>query len=171
MLLTLAACVLSLFSVAAASGSPETLRVALGDIVMGIGDVVLSPATSVVATGDNLESVSDNALLQGLYAIPGWVGLTGLQAVQGGLRIVTGVVQLLPGIVLFPFKTDIDSDFNVFRQGEPLLQATNPLAERPSWFVWVPIFTPAAIDVRLGPVSPWALYRSSPEGIEGAPAD
>ena len=84
------------------------------------------------------------------------MGLTGLQAAQAALRVLTGAVELVPGIVLFPFGTDLPADFNVFRRGELLLDLENPIAKTPPWLVYVPIVTPFAIDVRLGPVSPWA---------------
>jgi hypothetical protein len=142
--------------------SPDTLRVALEDITFGAVDIVASPATGGIATARNLDEVSDNRFLQGAYALPGWLGATFLQATQGLLRVVVGAVELVPGIVLFPFPdTDLPEDFNVFRQGELLVDARNPLGENPDWLAYVLPATPFTIDARIAPISPWAVYDES----------
>ncbi len=159
-------CAFALTAPSVATASPDTLRVALEDIAFGAADIVASPVTGGVATAQNLESVSDHAALQGLYAVPGWLGLTFLQASQGVLRVVVGAVQLVPGLVLFPFpNTDVPEEFNVFRSGELLVDARNPLAENPAWLPWVLPVTPFTIDARFAPISPWAVYPE-PEGEE-----
>ena len=150
-----------------ALASPDTLRVAIEDIVFGAVDVVAAPVTGGVATARNLDAVSDNGFLQGLYAVPGWLGLTGLQFAQGSLRIVTGAIQLVPGIVLFPFEADVPEDFNVFRSGEKLVDLRNPLAENPAWLRYVPPVTPFTIDCRMAPISPWAVYVSPNDETAG----
>ena len=141
-----------------AYASPETLRVAIEDVVVGVADLGLSPITSARATWRSRAAASDNGLLQALYVVPAWLGWTGLQVVQAGLRVLTGALQLVPGIALFPFPADVPADFNVFRRGELLLDLENPIARTPPWLVYVPIVTPFAIDVRLAPISPWAGY-------------
>jgi hypothetical protein len=152
-----------------AQASPDTLRLAIEDITFGAADVLASPVTGGIATSENLESVSDNGFLQGLYALPGWLGLTFLQATQGTLRIVVGVIEVIPGIVLFPFPdTDVPESFNVFRSGEALVDARNPLAENPAWLAWVPLITPITIDARIAPISPWARYVSPDDDIDSA---
>jgi hypothetical protein len=143
---------------APANASPDTLRLALEDITMGTADVLASPVTGGIATADNLDAVSDATWLQAVYAVPGWLGLTFLQAGQGSLRVLVGALELVPGIVLFPFPdTDVPEDFNVFRQGA-LVDAQNPLGKRPTWLPYVLPVTPITIDARVFPVSPWAVY-------------
>jgi hypothetical protein len=73
---------------------------------------------------------------------------------------VVGALQVVPGIVLFPFpNTDVPEGFNVFRQGDALVDARNPLAENPAWLPYVLPVTPFTIDARIAPVSPWAVYE------------
>ena len=151
----------------AASASPDTLRVALEDVIMGTVDVVVAPGNGGIATVRNLDEVSDDGFLQGLYFVPALLGLTTLQVAQGALRVATGAVELIPGIFLFPFEADLDPDLNVFRRGELMVDLENPLAENPPWLAYLPITTPFTIDVRIGPLSPWALYRKS--GAESEP--
>jgi hypothetical protein len=167
----LAIVVLSLSITGQSTASPDTLRVAIEDIVFGAVDVAAAPATGGMATFQNLDAVSDNGFLQGAYAVPGWLGLTLLQVAQGTLRVVTGTIQLVPGIVLFPFKADVPEGFNVFRSGEKLVDVRNPLGETPAWLRYVPPVTPFTIDVRIAPISPWAVYESADDATAGdAPA-
>lgn len=154
--------------VGAASASPDTLRMALEDILLGAADIVVAPANGCIATARNLDEVSDNVFLQGLYSVPAALGLTTLQAVQGALRTATGIVELIPGIILFPFEADLDPDLNVFRRGDLMVDLENPLAENPPWLAYVPIATPLTIDVRIGPLSPWALYQEPDSEAWGA---
>lgn len=158
--LALASCL----AASSAHASPETLRVAFEDMVMGAADVAVSPVTGGIAAWENRSSVSGNGFLQALYLVPTVIGLTGLQAVKGGLRAVTGLVEFFPGVALFPAEKDLDPDFNIFRRGDLLLDVANPLAESPPWLVYVPLLTPFAMDVRLGPTSAWSSY--SAEGLE-----
>ena len=127
--------------------------------------------TGGIATVENLDAVSDSGFLQGLYVLPGWLGLTFLQATQGILRVAVGAVELLPAIVLFPFPdTDLSEDFNVFRQGDALVDVRNPLADNPAWLPYVLPITPITIDVRIAPVSPWAIYETpEDETASGSP--
>ena len=81
------------------------------------------------------------------------------------MRTATGIVELIPGIFLFPFQADLDPDLNVFRRGDLMVDLENPLGDEPPWLAYLPIATPITIDVRIGPLSPWALYRS-PQGEE-----
>jgi hypothetical protein len=141
-----------------ASASPDTLRLAFEDILMGAADVVVSPVNAGFATAENMEHVSDNAWLQGLYVVPGFLGLAVLQAGQGALRVLVGAVEVLPGLALFPFDRDLGEGFNVFRRGELMLDARNPLGENPPWLAYVLPLTPATIDARIGPRCPWATY-------------
>ena len=141
-----------------AQASPDTLRLAFEDMTFGAVDVAASPVTAGVATAKNLDAVSDHPVLQGLYVLPGWLGLTFLQVGQGVLRAVVGAVEVLPGLALFPFDADVPEDWNVFRRGDLLVDARNPLGENPAWLAWVLPLTPVTIDARIAPVSPWAVY-------------
>jgi hypothetical protein len=147
-----------------AVASPDSLRLAIEDITFGAADVAASPVTGGFATAGNLQEVSDNVVLQALYVVPGWLGATFVQASQGALRMLVGALELVPGIVLFPFpNTDVPEDFNVFRRGEMLVDVRNPLGENPPWLAYVPPATPFTIDARIAPISPWVSYRVSEE--------
>ena len=137
--------------------SPDTLRRSLEDLTMGVADIAVAPVTAGIAVADNLDAVSGNGFSQGVYTLPGWLGLTTLHVLTGVCRFTWGALELVPGIVLFPFSADLP-DWDGFRSGEKLVDWQNPLAESPGWVKWVPLTTPATIDLRLGPVHPWGRY-------------
>jgi hypothetical protein len=148
----------------AAHASPDTLRLALEDLIIGSVDVAAAPVTAGVATVQNLPEVSDNGFLQALYVVPGWIGLTFLQSTQAVLRVAVGGLELIPGILLFPIPgVDVPESWNVFRRQDPLVEFYNPLADDPSWLAYGLPITPFTIDVRMAPISPWALYDSPPD--------
>jgi hypothetical protein len=149
-----------------AAASPNTLRLAFEDIIMGGADVVVSPVNAGMATAANLEEVSDNGFLQALYVVPGFLGLAVLQAGQATLRIVVGAIEILPGLALLPVETDLSEGFNVFRRGTLMADIQNPLGENPPWLAYVIPVTPFTIDARIGPMCPWARYGD----LEGAVA-
>ena len=120
--------------------------------------VVVAPVNAGSATRANMEYVSDNAILQGLYAVPGFLGFTVLQVGQATLRIIGGALEVLPGLALFAFETDLSEDFNLFRQGTLMGDFENPLGENPPWLAYVLPLTPITIDARVGPMCPWARY-------------
>ena len=131
---------------------------------IGVADVVAAPVTAGLATAENTSEVSDSGFLQALYVVPGWLGLTALQIGQSSLRIAVGALELIPGVLLFPFPgVDVPEELNVFRQQDPVVDLQNPLADNPGWLRYVPPITPFTIDVRFAPTSPWALYDVSTE--------
>ena len=148
--------------------SPETLRRSFGNLFQAPLDVVLAPVTAGIATVRNFDEVGDHPAEAAVYAVPGYLGLTILQVGVGALRLVSGAVQLLPGLVLFPFEgVDLAGRFDYFSHGEALVEGANPLAEEPPWLVWVPIATPFTIDAKFGIISPFGLSdEPPPEGLE-----
>jgi len=155
----------------AAHASPDTLRNALEDIVLGAADLGVSPVTAGLATAQNLDEMSDSWALQALYVVPGWLGMTFVHAGQATLRVAAGALELVPGVLLFPFPgVDVPESFNVFRR-DPIVDVQNPLAENPAWLPWVPVITPFTIDVRFMPISPWADFEPPPDVPMGGAAE
>ena len=148
--------------------SPDTLRRSFGNLLQGPLDVALAPVTGGIATAQNFDEVGDHPAEAVIYAVPGYLGLTILQVGVGALRVVSGAVQLLPALVLFPFENvDLDGRFDFFSHGEALVDAANPLAEEPPWLKWVPIATPFTVDAKFGIISPFGLSEEpAPEGLE-----
>lgn len=124
----------------AAHASPETLRRALGNIIQAPIDVVLAPVVAGRTLINNLRDIDDTPAVRVVYAAPGYLWLTGVQAGAGVLRGVAGGLELIPGIFLLPFETDIDALYDPADRGGALVELENPLAED-DVARWIPLIT------------------------------
>ena len=61
-----------------AAASPETMRRGLGNIVGGPLDMLLSPIQGGYTLAINLRDIDDTATVRVVYALPGWIWLTGM---------------------------------------------------------------------------------------------
>ena len=114
-------------------------------------DAALSPITAGISTGENLDAVSPQPALQGLYFPFGWVGTTGLNLATAVYRAAAGAAEIVVGIVLFPFPdTDVPAFFRPGKDARALVSWKNPLGEDPKWVKYVPPFTPFTMDIDLG---------------------
>jgi hypothetical protein len=125
---------------APAQASPETLRRSLGNILQSPIDVVLAPIVAGRTLVANLRDIEDTTAVQVAYAAPGFVWLSGVQVGAAVLRGVAGCIELLPGIFLMPFETDIDPLFDPADRGAALVEYENPLAEN-DVAKWFPLIT------------------------------
>ena len=78
-----------------------------------------------------------------------------LQAGIASLRMVTGVVQFLPGLALLPFEADLPGSYDYFSRGRALVEGENPLADSP--IRYVPPLTALTIDPRFGVITELVL--------------
>ncbi len=130
----------------AAQASPETLRRALGNLIQAPIDVVLAPVVAGRTLVNNLRDIDDTPAVRVAYALPGFFWLTGVQAGAAVLRGVAGGLELIPGIFLMPFETDIDALYDPADRGAAMVEFENPLAEDDT-AQWIPLVT---WDVRFG---------------------
>ena len=143
----LAACALLVaLAPSTAQASPETLRRATGNLLQAPLDVVLAPVIAGRTLISNLRDIDDTTAVRVAYAVPGYLWLTGVQVGAGVLRGVAGGLELLPGIFLLPFETDIDPLFDPADRGAAIVEYENPLAED-DIAKWFPI---ATWNVRFG---------------------
>ena len=118
--LVVSAC-LVLFAPASADASYRTLARAVSNLLFGPFDVILSPVVAAKGEIEKIQDVDDTMGVRVAYAVPGYFFYTGVVIGAGVLRTVTGALELVPGIVLLPFKTDLD----------PLMA---PVADAPALF-------------------------------------
>jgi hypothetical protein len=130
---------IALLAPASAQASPETLRRSIGNIVQSPLDVVLAPVVAGRTLVTNLRDIDDTTAVQVFYAVPGYFWLTGVQVGSAVLRGVAGGLELLPGIFLLPFETDIDPLFDPADRGAALVEYENPLMDNEiaQWFPMV----------------------------------
>jgi hypothetical protein len=121
-LVALAAAVLLTGAVASpAAASPETLKRSVTNIVFGPLDMILGPVVGTQAVYRNLQDIDDTMGVRVAYAVPGVVWNSMMEMSGGALRTFTGVLELIPGIVLLPFETDLDPLFAPVERSDALI--------------------------------------------------
>lgn len=147
-----AALVLAVSFVASpASATPDTLRRAFSNIVGGPMDMVLSPFSGAMTLATNIRDIEDSTAVRVVYALPGFVWLTGLNFGSGGIRLVTGALEVVPGLILFPLDTYLDPLFDPVEDAGGLIDIENPIIwiDDP-WVYKNPLVAPFAIRVKWG---------------------
>jgi len=146
------ALVLAAGTTSPAQASPTTLRRAFSNVLNAPLDMVLSPFSGGLALANNLNDIDDSPGVRVVYALPGWIWLTGLNLGSGAIRLVTGGLEMLPGVALFAFEEqDMDPLFDAVENASGMLQFDNPLAEVESpWVQYNPLLTPFTIPIKGG---------------------
>lgn len=134
------AALLLAFVPSSAQASPETLRRALGNIIQAPIDVVLAPVIAGRTLVNNLRDIDDTPAVRIAFAAPGYFWLSGVQAGAAVLRGISGGLELLPGLLLLPFETDIDALYDPADRGAALVEYENPLADDET-LRWIPLLT------------------------------
>ncbi len=121
------AALLALFFLASpAQATYETLKRSLGNIVFGPVDMVLSPVVAMNTIYNNLRDIDDSLMVRVVY-VPAGVGWnTGIQAMAAILRELSGLIELVPGILVLPLEADLDPIFAPVERGNALLDFETP---------------------------------------------
>ncbi len=118
-----------------AGAGTETLSRSFSNMIGGPVDMGLSPITAGMVQYRNMKNVEDSPGVRVFYAVPGYVWLFALHLGASALRTTSGLLELIPGLVLLPFKdTELDPLFAPADRGEAI--------------IWD--FPNAVMDVRLG---------------------
>ncbi len=147
------AATLSLVGLPGASHATDaTLRMAFSNIINGPLDSVVSPYTGGHILVTNLRDIDDSRGVRVTYAVPGYVWLVGLGFSCGVIRTLTGGLQTIPGVLLFPFDNDMDEIFSPVESASAIVvDWENPIAENEEWYVrWNPVATLFSIPFRFG---------------------
>jgi len=107
----LLAALLVIGAVGPAVASPETLKRGLSNLAFGPLDFALSPVTGTTGVYRNLQDIDDTMAVRVVYAIPGVVWNTAFNMGGSVLRTFTGLLEVVPGILLLPFEADMDPIF------------------------------------------------------------
>jgi hypothetical protein len=135
-----------------ALASDATLRMAFSNMINGPLDMAVSPYTGGHILVTNLRDVEDSSGVRVTYAVPGYFWLTGLMFASGGIRTITGALESVPGVLLFPFERDTDELFApVESSSAVVLDLENPLADNERWWVrYNPVATLFSIPLKFG---------------------
>jgi hypothetical protein len=107
---------------APAAASPETIKRSVTNILLGPADFALGPITGARITYRNLHDIDDTTAVRVAYAVPGVAWNASMQMAGGVLRVFTGVVEFLPGLILIPFEADMDPLFSMVERQEALIE-------------------------------------------------
>jgi len=105
----------------AAHATGETLKRATSNLLMAPFDIALSPVVAGKTIVTNMREIDDTMPVRVVYAVPGYVFLTGVQAGAGVIRMITGVLEFVPGVGLLFFDTDLDPLYDPVERGEALV--------------------------------------------------
>lgn len=94
-----------------ALASTQTIIRSVTNIAFGPLDFALSPIVGTRSVYNNLRDVDDTTGVRFFYAIPGVAWNTAYIAGGGVVRLFTGLVEFVPGLLLIPFEADMDPIF------------------------------------------------------------
>jgi hypothetical protein len=116
-----AACLLAVTAAGPASASPDTFKRAFTNIIFGPIDFALSPIVASRSVYNNLRDIDDSTGVRLAYAVPGVAWNTAY--VMGGavLRSFSGLLEIVPGIILIPFEADMDPIYAPVERADALI--------------------------------------------------
>lgn len=91
-----------------AAASPETLKRSLENILLSPIDFVLSPVTAGYSIWTGMQDIDDSLAVRIAYPVPGLVWNTMVNLGAASLRAASGILELIPGVLLLPFEADLD---------------------------------------------------------------
>lgn len=106
--------------------SPETLKRSVSNVLFGPLDILFTPVVSARNVIHNLQNVDDTMGVRVAYAVPGFGWNMGVQVLSGTVRVITGVLEFLPGIGLFFFDADLDPLFTPAEKAQALVDYETP---------------------------------------------
>lgn len=120
------AALLALCLPASAQASPETLSRSVSNILFAPLDLLFSPVSSGLLVYNSLLDIDDTTGVRVAYTIPGFFWSTGANMGASVLRLTTGLIQFVPGVLLYPFETDMEPLMDPIDDGEGLVDEELP---------------------------------------------
>ncbi|MDH3212049.1 MAG: hypothetical protein OEM05_06150 [Myxococcales bacterium] len=117
---------LALLGASPAGASPETLKRSASNLLMSPLDVVCGPYVGVKSIFVNIRDIEDTRGVRIAYFVPGLAWNIGMQTFGAGFRALAGALELLPGIVLLPFETNMDPLYALPERQDGLVDIETP---------------------------------------------
>lgn len=114
-------CALVLAHAGTAAAGTETLKRAVSNLMLGPADVALAPITGTRILYQNIQDVEDSLGVRVAYVIPGIFWNSAIQMGGGALRMISGAIELVPGLVMLPFDSDMDPLFTMPDKNDALI--------------------------------------------------
>ena len=91
-----------------AAATEVTFKRAVTNLLFGPLDIALSPIVAPRSVYTNLQDIDDTTGVRIAFAVPGVVWNLAFNMGGGMLRVLSGVFEIVPGVLLLPFETDMD---------------------------------------------------------------
>ena len=122
-----AALALALLVSSPAGASPETLRRSFSNMLMSPLDFVCGPYVGVKSVIVNVQDIGDTTAVRVFYFLPGLGWNIGIQAFGAAFRALAGIIELVPGLVLLPFETDLDPIYALPERQDAIVDIETPV--------------------------------------------
>ncbi len=96
---------------APAAATEQTFKRAMTNLLFGPFDIALSPIVGPRSVYQNLQDIDDTTGVRIAYAVPGVAWNTAFNIGGGMLRVMSGLLEIVPGILLLPFEGDMNPLF------------------------------------------------------------
>lgn len=106
--------------------STETLKRSVSNITQAPLDFLLSPMVGLLSVLTRMREQDDPTGVRVAFFLPGIVWNTGVNIGSSTIRLVTGGLELVPGIFLLPFDADLDSLYSPVANGAALVEFETP---------------------------------------------
>jgi hypothetical protein len=103
------------------SASPATLQRSVQNILFAPVDLVLAPVVAGRAICENLATTDDSIAVKVVFLVPGFFWNTAVQLGASLVREVTGLIEVVPGLVLLPWEADLPVLFAPAEHGDAML--------------------------------------------------
>lgn len=104
-----------------ASADPYTLKRSIENLTQWPLDLLLSPVVAGKTVYDNMNNISDSPGVRIVYPVPGFAWNTCVQGFTAVLRGVTGIIELVPGVVLLFSDAELEPIFDVVEDQDALV--------------------------------------------------
>ena len=109
-------------SVPAAAVNYEVITRSAQNLIGSPMDLVLSPITAGTSIYNSIGDSDDSTLVKAVYVVPGYFWNMMVQFGAGVIRGMTGLIELIPGLVLLPTDAELDPLFSPAEDNEALVQ-------------------------------------------------
>ena len=108
-----------------ASATPDTLKRSVENMTQFPLDIVTAPIVAGKSIYQNMQEIDDSPGVRAVYPIPGWGWNTVVQWGASMIRGVTGVIEFVPGLVLFFTDAELDPLFDPAEENDALVDFEN----------------------------------------------
>lgn len=117
---------LSVLSSGGASASSDTLKRSVSNITQAPLDLILAPMNGLLSVITRMGEQEDPTAVRIAFFVPGVIWNTGVNIGASTIRMITGTLELIPGVLLFPVDADLGPLFSAVDSAGALVEFETP---------------------------------------------